>query len=221
MTSVIDWLMKPSPSVQKYIITPTVTQTEAREKAHSQRVQDLKDRQAEGLAPSANKTQPNLGSAPTVSQDGGEGAFDIKGWQDWATKMRDEQWAREDELNKRLEERQDSEMQRWAEDARKAGININLALGAQGAESGGYVTSSTGIDTSTLTESMSAEKEKILQESQAIIDKGLQELAQAFEKGENDKDRITSIITTITSAIGNIVGTSIFAKSNLLGKMMK
>ena len=186
-------------------------------KAHEQRVKDVQERKAT----EENIPVSGIEKAPTVNQDTTNGAFDIAGWQNWATKMRDEQWAREDAIRAETQAREDTAYERSIASLRRSGVNINLLGNISPAESGGGITNATGIDTSTLTESMSAEKEKILQEAQAIIDKGLQELQQAFEKGENTKDRISDIVNTIIGAVGNIIGTSIFAKSNLLGKMIK
>ena len=103
--------------------------------------------------------------------------------------MLKKQWEREDMIRKETQEREDSALQRWVKDAKKAGINPNLAIGMKGAESGGGITTATGLDYG----GYSAEIQKYTAELNAEI-----------EKGEGNKDRINSIVEKIISAAAMI-----------------
>ena len=94
------------------------------------------------------------------------------------------QWEREDEKQRHLEEREDSAYQRAVADMRKAGINPNL-MNVTPSESG-MVTSSTGMDFSTVTTQMNNEMKELLES----IDKN-------FSGNENEKDRIIDFITSL------------------------
>ena len=60
-----------------------------------------------------------------------------------AIKQRNEEWEREDSIRKETQLREDTSVQRYIEDAKKAGINI-AAMGVGQAPSGGGITSATG-----------------------------------------------------------------------------
>lgn len=99
--------------------------------------------------------------------------------------LRNEQWAREDQIRRETQAREDSAYQRATEDMRKAGINPNL-VGINPAASGGGITNATGIDTSL--EEMDLEKS--LKELENYLDREL-------KADEGQKDRLTDIITTV------------------------
>lgn len=149
---------------------------------------------------------------PIINQEQQEGSFNVQQWIDNVEEWRNEQWAREDAIRKETQEREDSSLQRWAEDARKAGINPNLAIGAQGAPSGGGITNSTGIDTSLIGNAMDGNIETFIQENQAVIDKALMELEQAFEKGQNNTDRVIEIIGDLLRLGGMVSSAMLFRK---------
>lgn len=153
----------------------------------------------------------DVNRAPTVDTVRPEGVYDIAGWQDFALQMRDEQWAREDAIRAETQAREDTAFSRAIGDLRRSGVNVNLLGNISPAESGGGITSATGIDSDTITQSMSADLETILQENQALIDKAILEIEQAFEKGENTKDRITEIVKSIIT-IGGLIGGKLFMK---------
>lgn len=94
-------------------------------------------------------------------------------------------WDREDALREHIEQREDTALQRWVADARRSGINPNLALGATGAASGGGITNA-------------SQKDYTLENTllQGDIQKALDDLQRAFEKDENAKDRLNRIFSS-------------------------
>lgn len=94
-----------------------------------------------------------------------------------------ELWAREDDIRKETQEREDTAYQRAVEDMRKAGINPNL-VGVSPAGSGGGITQATGQGL------VSTEMSGIIQEAIANIN-------NTVKADENQKDRIADIIRTL------------------------
>ena len=113
----------------------------------------------------------------------------------WAEEQQAKEWERENEIRKETQEREDSALQRWVEDARKAGINPNIFSG-QGAASGGGITSATGLNM-TQYETVA---NRLLTEWETMVN-------QEFEKEENKKDRINNIMRGLI----NLAGLGIFA----------
>ena len=107
--------------------------------------------------------------------------------QDWAKEMQERQWQREDEIRAETQAREDSAWQRAVADMQKAGVNPNL-VNAAPAASGGGITSATGIDYTVYEKEM--EKEIALLEQ--FID-------NEFNASENQKDRLTDIISKLIS----------------------
>lgn len=113
----------------------------------------------------------------------------------WAEEQQQKEWQRENDLMYQTWEREDTAVQRWAEDVRKAGINPNLFSGT-GAASGGGITSATGLNTS----KYEAQAEKLLTEWETMVD-------QEFKREENKKDRFNNIMKSLL----NLAGLGIFA----------
>lgn len=113
----------------------------------------------------------------------------------WAEQQQQKEWEREDQIRKETQEREDTAIQRWVEDVRKAGINPNLFSGT-GAASGGGITSATGLNTS----KYEAQAEKLLTEWETMVE-------QEFKKEENKKDRFNNIMKSLL----NLAGLGIFA----------
>ena len=109
---------------------------------------------------------------------------------DWAEKQQNKEWERENEIRKETQEREDSALQRWVADARKAGINPNLFNG-QGAASGGGITSATGLNM-TQYETVA---NRLLTEWETMVN-------QDFERNENKKDRYNNIIKGLLNLAG-------------------
>ena len=109
---------------------------------------------------------------------------------DWAEKQQNKEWERENEIRKETQEREDSALQRWGADARKAGINPNLFNG-QGAASGGGITSATGLNM-TQYETVA---NRLLTEWETMVN-------QDFERNENKKDRYNNIIKGLLNLAG-------------------
>lgn len=105
----------------------------------------------------------------------------------WAEEQQKKEWAREDEIRKETQEREDNALQRWVEDARKAGINPNLFSG-QGAASGGGITAATGLNMS----QYETAANKLLTEWETMVN-------QEFEREENKKDRFNNLMRSILS----------------------
>lgn len=105
----------------------------------------------------------------------------------WAEEQQKKEWAREDEIRKETQEREDNALQRWVEDARKAGINPNLFNG-QGAASGGGITAATGLNMS----QYETAANKLLTEWETMVN-------QEFERNENKKDRFNNLMRSILS----------------------
>lgn len=111
--------------------------------------------------------------------------FDMQSMYDFIINQQQRQWDREDAIRKETQEREDSAYQRAVADAKKAGINVNL-MGINPAQSGGGITSATGLDYSPWT----AEINKQL----ALLE---QEIANSFQGDENAKDRFTKGLTSL------------------------
>lgn len=95
--------------------------------------------------------------------------------------MLDKYWAREDEIRKHVEEREDTAYQRAVADMRKAGINPNLT-GVSPAASGGGITQATPLDLSGVLSEMSIEAEAL----QNYLDREL-------NIDQKEKDRLTEL----------------------------
>lgn len=106
-----------------------------------------------------------------------------------AINQRNEEWARADAIQKHIEEREDSQLQRWVADAIKSGINPNLAIGMQGSPSGGGITNQTGSMDYT---KWQAQYNKDLELLKQMID-------QNFQGNENEKDRFNNILSRLIS----------------------
>lgn len=108
--------------------------------------------------------------------------------EDWIKLIQDAQkaqWERDDAKQAHIEEREDTAYQRAVEDMRKAGINPNL-MNVTPAESGGGFTASQGMDFSPVTTQMNNEIKEILDE-----------IEKSFQGGQNEKDRIKDMITSL------------------------
>lgn len=109
---------------------------------------------------------------------------------DNAKKLQEEQWAREDEIRKHVEEREDTAIRRATRDAIMAGINPNLT-GLNPAQSGGGITNSTGIDYTLY--------EKEFDKNLELL---MQEIEQNFKGEQADKDRVIKLIQSIITVGG-------------------
>lgn len=108
--------------------------------------------------------------------------------EDWIKLIQDAQkaqWERDDAKQAHIEEREDSAYQRAVADMRKAGINPNL-MNVTPAESGGGFTASQGMDFSPVTTQMNNEIKEVLDE-----------IEKSFQGGQNEKDRIKDMITSL------------------------
>lgn len=112
-----------------------------------------------------------------------------------AIQLRNEEWQREDAIRAETQAREDSTMQRWVADARKAGINPNLALGASGSPSGGGITSQTGSIDYTMTEAEFNKTYEML----------MQEIELNFKGDQAEKDRIANLIKALITG-GALLG---------------
>lgn len=149
---------------------------------------------------------------PIINQESQEGSFNVQQWIDNVEEWRNEQWAREDAIRKETQAREDSAYSRAIADLRRSGANINLLGNINPAESGGGITNSTGIDTSLIGNAMDGNIEAFIQENQAVIDKALMELEQAFEKGQNNTDRVIEIIGDLLRLGGMVSSAMLFRK---------
>lgn len=107
------------------------------------------------------------------------------------------QWEREDAIRKETQLREDTAYERAINSMRRAGVNPNLIGNITPAASGGGTTNATGIDWNPYSDKTDAEIAKYQKEMESKLQKSLQQIEQAFEKGENNKDRITDIITSL------------------------
>ena len=99
----------------------------------------------------------------------------------------EEIWKREDNIRKETQEREDTAYQRAVEDMRKAGINPNLA-GISPANSGGGITQASGM-------------QSITTEMSGIVSQAIAEINNSVKVNENQKDRITDIISNLAQMI--------------------
>ena len=105
-----------------------------------------------------------------------------------AIKQRNEEWEREDNIRKETQEREDTTVQRYIEDAKKAGVNI-AAMGVGQAPSGGGITSATG----------SMDYTKWETKYKADLELLMQTIDQNFQGSEAEKDRISELIGKVIS----------------------
>lgn len=111
--------------------------------------------------------------------------------------QQEKQWAREDQIRKEIQAREDNAWQRAVKDMQAAGINPNL-VNAAPAASGGGITSATGMNYTPYTEE--------LNEALTLLE---QEIDNAFKEDENKKERFMDVI-------GNVL--NIFLASKFLKK---
>ena len=93
-------------------------------------------------------------------------------------------WEREDKIRKETQQREDTAYQRAVEDARKAGINLNL-MDIQPSNSGG------GITQATKAENLSKEELK------SAVDIAVNSINNALNIQESEKDRAVNILQSI------------------------
>lgn len=145
-----------------------------------------------------NKSENNGGGGGGLRDDNGNTLkpstteMNLLNEQNKAESEQQKLWEREDAIREHIEQREDSALQRWVADARRAGINPNLALGATGAASGGGITNA-------------SQKDYTLENTllQGEINQALADLERAFQKDENAKDRLNRIFTTF--GLGSIM----------------
>lgn len=141
-------------------------------------------------------------------------------WIEFAINQQQKQWEREDQIRKEIQEREDNAIQRWVNDARKAGINPNLYSGT-GAESGGGITSATGMDTSIAKQEMQNEHEAKQKELDRAFEEIQKQLDREFNATQAQKDRTMDLIKSVVQTIigtGGIVAGSLISKGILSGK---
>lgn len=96
-------------------------------------------------------------------------------------------WAREDEIRKEIQAREDTAYQRAVEDMRKAGINPNL-VGINPASSGGGIIQASGQST-------------INTELNNIVEETLNKINNEVKMNEGQKDRTSDILRTLVMAL--------------------
>lgn len=111
--------------------------------------------------------------------------------------QQEKQWAREDQIRKEVQTREDNAWQRAVKDMQAAGINPNL-VNASPAASGGGITSATGLNYTPY--------EQELNEALTLLE---QEINNTFKEDENKKERFMDIV-------GNVL--NIFLASKFLKK---
>lgn len=141
-------------------------------------------------------------------------------WIEFAMEQQKKQWEREDQIRKETQLREDNAIQRWTEDARRAGINPNLWEGT-GAESGGGITTATGMDTSIAKQEMQNEHEAKQKQLDRAFEEIQKQLDREFNATQAQKDRTMDLIKGIVQTIigtGGIVAGSLISKGILSGK---
>lgn len=133
---------------------------------------------------------PNIQDKTNENIETSIGNFDINSIFEKQKEWQKELWAREDAIRKETQEREDTAYQRAVEDARKAGINVNL-MNLQPASSGGGITSGSGLNM----DLYEGELKKYLTEWETMINNELK-----LETGE--KDRLTNLVNQLISTIG-------------------
>ncbi len=96
-------------------------------------------------------------------------------------------WQREDEIRKETQEREDTAYQRAVEDMRKAGINPNIGS-ISAASSGGGITQASGM-------------QSITTEMSGLVSQAIAEINNNVKVNENQKDRISDIISNLAQMI--------------------
>ena len=172
---------------------------------NTEQQQEIKQKQPQEEEPKNNKTpiiggslnqensQENGSQTPQISDQTStniESMLNGNSLQEYLTKMRNEQWAREDAIRKETQEREDTAIQRQVKDMWRAGVNPNL-MNVTGAESGGGITNATGIDYSVY----QGEVEKIIAEFTNAYN-------NAFKDTENAEDRLVDLAQSVIQLFG-------------------
>lgn len=166
------------------------------------KIEDLTKEQQEGIVSGVIESMPSpqeKGEALQQIQAEKENESALNNALKWAEEQQKKEWEREDEIRKEVQAREDNALQRWTEDARKAGINPNLFSG-QGAASGGGITAATGLNMS----QYETTANRLLTEWEKMVD-------QEFERNENKKDRFNNIMK-------NIIGLASLGAFSKIGK---
>lgn len=111
-----------------------------------------------------------------------EGIYNIT---PFSQEMLEKQWAREDQIRKETQEREDTAYQRAVEDMQKAGINPNL-VAPQPSASGGGITNSTGFDYNEFNTKYNANLQQLINE-----------INNNVQIEENEKNRIIGLIENL------------------------
>lgn len=170
----------------------------------SQQTQDVKPVQSVGIDLKPNFRFGPAAKAQEALKKAEAEKSNISDWEKAAAAakaQRDEEWARADAIRKETQEREDNAVQRWVEDAKKAGVNVGALGAANAAASGGGITSETGSVDYTMTEA----------QYNAEIELLMQEIDQKFQASQNEKDRIKELIKTLITGGAILAGTGIKA----------
>lgn len=166
-------------------------------------------RQAIQQKAQASKTGNALNVTPEELQSAKKNTIEDKTWENieqpinyrqQAIEDQERLWAREDKIREHIEAREDSAWQRAVEDMKKSGINPNL-VDAGPAQSGGGLSSASGMD-------YTMQQEEYDRETQKII----QAIANEFQMNENQKDRLTDLLGRLLGAGGTMAGAKILQK---------
>ena len=147
-------------------------------------------------------------------KDEGEYNISYAGLEEWLLQQQERLWAREDQIRKETQEREDNAYQRAVADARKAGINVNL-MDIQPATSGGGISSGTAIYSGMLENAMSGHSSRFINSQNIGSQEYIAELTNAtkileaqinnnFKGSENEKNRILELIEEIINGAAMI-----------------
>ena len=120
-------------------------------------------------------------------------SFSNQDYVDFLTQLRDEQWAREDEIRAETQAREDNAYSRAIEDLRNSGVNVNLLGSISPAGSGGGITNATGMDTGMLEKQIDAETNLLIKT-----------IEQNWKGEQNDLDRVIQSITSVLQIAGQL-----------------
>lgn len=171
-----------------FYMTPSQIEAE-RESQYGNEQKSNNDNQKDIIPP----LDPNKNNTDETGTQFGEtiGTMDYNSIFDWITKERDERWAREDAIRKETQAREDNAYERAISSLKRAGVNVNLLGSISPADSGGGITTASGLNM----ELYKGELERNLLELEKMIE-------QSFKGDENEKDRVVEIIGKIITYFG-------------------
>lgn len=136
---------------------------------------------------------------------------------DWATQWQERQWAREDELRKEQQERDDTAYTRMVADMHRAGINPNLQAGTPNYGTDAQATTATDSGMSANATQIGAILSSLTSKYGDDLNAAVSKYKTDMDKAIADQSNATQKQKIATDFFSSILG--IFAKALMIGAM--